>query len=876
MGYRAFWRTFRQAAVLAAGVLAMTGGARAAEQQGAERAVDPGTIRPQWQAGQQWTVETATRQTQADDPQRARTRGRPVRWQFTVEGTEKLDGRECFRVSIRCLLPGRARPASTLWIERGSLAIRQFQTQMLVQGQFRTVTESYQFAGGKPSPVLVPLTALPLDLPVLQSDGSKGAGSFSYRAISGPAGTKTVGEVDFAIQVRQRLSLPETEQIKGLLDDEYAKDLRLHPAVEVRLTAPGREVRQLWQAGRPWPVYADNGVTEARLIQTGEGEEKPGEVEGSEQPRGRSPGGTDSTKAIEQARSEVIPWSGYWWPIREGRIFGPLGKYDQITGRRATAWEREHRPADPQAPSWHGYCHAWAASAVMEAEPSQSRSVRARSGRSVGLGIGDQKGLLALCHTEDVANSYGDRFGDGEGSEDKQDLAPDVLWHLLKLYVKQNRVPLVLDIEAGPEVWNYPVYAYQIDYAQQGSSGRQSAQLSLLMADNGVPPDFRGHVPRRQTYRFTFELRDGAVVMGSGRWTGRSREDHPDFAWFPYVAVAENPEIEYDAVYRLVYARPPSPPGPEPSVQPPAPEPPAPEPPAPEPPAPEPPAPEPPAPEPPAPEPPAPEPPAPEPPAEPPAEPSQPAPGSEPAPQQPVILSPMELVALIANKTSSFGLDATVDRFDGGTYRVGEKFFVRCASERAGYLYLILVRPDGVPRLLYPVGLEDNRIEQERSVAVPSEDPKAGFPVPDVPGVARLKVLVTTRPLVLSGAIPANQQQAAQQTPQRLQRQKPAQQAARRSPRPAQQRPAQQEPLCGAFRWHPTQRAQIRQLLAGQRAEVTPEQLETADPRELLGPFAQDEVAFHVETPARAGRSAATPPRRGAPVGARQTVEMSQ
>ena len=33
-----------------------------------------------------------------------------------------------------------------------------------------------------------------------------------------------------------------------------------------------------------------------------------------------------------------------------------------------------------------------------------------------------------------------------------------VLWRLLKLHVKEQGVPLILDVEAGAEVWNYPVY----------------------------------------------------------------------------------------------------------------------------------------------------------------------------------------------------------------------------------------------------------------------------------------------------------------------------------------------------------------------------------------------------------------------------------
>ena len=55
-------------------------------------------------------------------------------------------------------------------------------------------------------------------------------------------------------------------EVKGLLADEFAKDLRVRPAVEVRLKRFDRQVRQVWQAGLPWPVYTESGSTTARLI----------------------------------------------------------------------------------------------------------------------------------------------------------------------------------------------------------------------------------------------------------------------------------------------------------------------------------------------------------------------------------------------------------------------------------------------------------------------------------------------------------------------------------------------------------------------------------------------------------------------------------
>ena len=200
-------------------------------------------------------------------------------------------------------------------------------------------------------------------------------------------------------------------------------------------------------------------------------------------------------------------------------------------------------------PKWHGYCHAWAAASVLEKEPNEDRIER-----SVALSVGDQKGLLTSCHTEDLANSWGDRFGDGEGSENPKDLRPDRVWHLLQMHLGQQKVPLIMDVEAGEEVWNYPIYGYSIRYQPTGGE-RFAADLILLMADDAVSPSYRGTKVRKQTYQFTFTMRGGNVVKGTGKWTGESREDHPDFAWYPYKTVATNPEIIHRKVLRLASAQ---------------------------------------------------------------------------------------------------------------------------------------------------------------------------------------------------------------------------------------------------------------------------------------------------------------------------------
>lgn len=511
----------------------------------------------------------------------------------------------------------------------------------------------------------------------------------------------------------------------------------------------------------------------------------------------------ESAGQSEQAAAAHTPWSGYWWPIAKGELLAPLGKYDYLTDSQAAEWEQQNHPPGQDVPEWHGYCHAWAASAVLEYEPNRPRQAAGRGGgRQLILGIGDQKGLFAASHTRDVANTYGDRFGDGAGSEDPQDIAPDVLWQLLKTYIQDQRVAIVMDLEAGPEVWNYPVYAYRVDYAPYGPAGQYSGQLSLWAADDAVPPDHVGTSVHYETYTFSFQMASGSIVMGSGRWVGQSTFNHPDFAWYPYVVVPENPFVSYDEVKRLVGsegnvapsvsppATSPAPAGAFPGVPGSGPE----------------------------------------------AMPSEMPPGFPAVPgagaggqpaagglavQPGIPLSPLQIVAAITEKTSAFALDVTIDRFDGGRYAIGEPLSLRGSSERAGFLYLFTIDPAGRLSLLFPAAGEDNRVAAAQPFSIPSPQSPSPILVEGPFGVHRIKAIVADRPILLGGA--AWPEQAAQSKALFGRRSCP-------------------------FRWPPTPTRCVQTLLCEyqQNRPIPAAKLDGIEIRRILVAFAQDEVAFYV------------------------------
>jgi hypothetical protein len=401
----------------------------------------------------------------------------------------------------------------------------------------------------------------------------------------------------------------------------------------------------------------------------------------------------------EAARAGYLPWSGYWWPHKDGGLSRPLGKYDLVHKTQAGPWEVTNHPV-AGAQDWFGFCHAWAASAVCEREPRAARAVA-----DVRFNVGDQKALLAALHAEDVSNTYGDRYAEGGNLAD---IAPDELWKVLQMYVRSQRLPIVLDIEAGPEVWNYPIYQYSVQLQKLG--GRKYAgTMQLVAADNNVRPDYIGTQYTLHDYTFEIELSNGAIVAGSGRWTGGSVTNHPDFCWYPYVSVPENPYVSPEQVGKIVgYAvgngstppevGPATPPQPPPvTVDPPV----------------------------------------------------QPLP---PGPEIPTetMLSVVDVAQSVVNQTSSFVVDVIAE----GAYSEGAAVPIMVVTHSPGHLYLIDVHRDsGAMRLIYPTKNEDNRLEAGKLYKFPDANNPTLLRAAN-PGLHDLKAIVSAKPLQLTGFRP--------------------------------------------------------------------------------------------------------------------------
>jgi len=561
------------------GWLCGSAGATPASFTDGQRRAQPGggpgaaIVLPDRQIGDSWIVETKTLRLQGAHRGKGEQPRTTLRWRFEVKGEEQIEGEPCWRIEVNCITPNTRSGPITLWTSKRTGALRRLRAAVLSAAGVRYIDETYGADGGRAAPALTPIKVLPCDTPVLADIGTKDFQN-TYRCVVRPTGgeTKAVELSGFTYRITQTASEPP-EQTKDMVEKSVSDQFSAEELIMIKLRGPHSEVKQYWGPGLPWPAIVENDTTVARLVavhraprrkpapdptrqnESNRRAPNPNEAGPSAQPQRNQEQDTDKAlpgdefKSVYTVLDEGIcsysPWSGYWWPMQSGDLIIPLSKYDQVTGKNAAGWEQVYH-YDPSGPEWQGHCHNWAAAAVMEHEPQEYRQVR-----GVTFGIGDQKGLLTAAHGNDVADSWGDRFGDGEGTEDPADLAPDQLWRLLQTFVRDMKVPLIVDADPGEQVWNFPVFYYQVVGYPIGGNTYQCV-LTMQISSCHVDPDFLGVAPETYACEFVVDIDGGQIVMGTGRWVGESAGYHPDFAWYPRVAQPENPEVELKLVADIV------------------------------------------------------------------------------------------------------------------------------------------------------------------------------------------------------------------------------------------------------------------------------------------------------------------------------------
>lgn len=255
-----------------------------------------------------------------------------------------------------------------------------------------------------------------------------------------------------------------------------------------------------------------------------------------------------TSSAVCQAESYtagIIPWSGHWWPLLTGQLvngyklgdYAPLQKYDYITsgtynGNAMSVGRTRYYNADAEI--WHGLCYNWAASSILEPEPTQPGIYK-----GVRFNVGDKKGYLAALYTVVIGSHH--------------DASTPVAFHqILESVIRDKRMPLIMDLGGDGEVWSYPVYRYDTSYTVENNIRHYTTKIYFATYSNY--PDYVGTDEFYRSFYYYIEL-NGDEIVSSG-WEGSSVSSPPVSGTEP-VRLADDTSdtgLDYEAAQAIIQA----------------------------------------------------------------------------------------------------------------------------------------------------------------------------------------------------------------------------------------------------------------------------------------------------------------------------------
>jgi hypothetical protein len=268
--------------------------------------------------------------------------------------------------------------------------------------------------------------------------------------------------------------------------------------------------------------------------------------------------GTDSG----QLPADKMVWSSWYWPWKDNlnpNLYDnnqALHKYDLYVGGTSDAqgWEYQNHgpPQDPKA--WWGHCHAWAAAACWQKQPVQSKTLD-----DVTFRVRDQKGLMIEAYYDS---------GEADSHElMKDDPSPGQFWLFLqneiagKNPVHGEPTSFIGELYYGDQVWNHPIYAYEVEYSGLGTV---TGKITIWYATDFEPymANSTSLYSDTLTYYFKDVVLSGSTPTNTGEWVledgslptesaSNYSRHRPDAIWRPYKAVtwteyAENPHLSHE------------------------------------------------------------------------------------------------------------------------------------------------------------------------------------------------------------------------------------------------------------------------------------------------------------------------------------------
>ncbi|MBN2397893.1 MAG: hypothetical protein JXI32_05885, partial [Deltaproteobacteria bacterium] len=169
---------------------------------------------------------------------------------------------------------------------------------------------------------------------------------------------------------------------------------------------------------------------------------------------------------------------------------------------------------------------------IMEPEP-----VNAGVYEGVIFYVGDKKGLLTVAYTE---AEYVEASSGGFGAD-----TPIGFHGILHDYIGVRGTPVVMDLGAAPEHWNFPVYRFDVESSTAGTI--ITFTTTIYYANDSVSPDYVGTRVLHKTYEYWFQM-DGDEITDSGWGDGI---EPPQGAWEILGPGCLNPGIDVAEVRRI-------------------------------------------------------------------------------------------------------------------------------------------------------------------------------------------------------------------------------------------------------------------------------------------------------------------------------------
>jgi len=255
------------------------------------------------------------------------------------------------------------------------------------------------------------------------------------------------------------------------------------------------------------------------------------------------------TTTTELGRASKTPWSGPWWPFAPSALPNlhdagkALDKYDQYVEEvygynpGARDWELDNHYGGA---AWWGHCQAWAAASISEPEP------KAVTKAGISFTQDEVEGLLTELYFAPGWTVWGTQCRDcAPTSLQYMDVTPAEFDAVLRERMGTQKQNVIMDLDPGNEVWNYPAYKYARDSVVSG--GVETVTMMVTVAT----PQVNVTGTRSENIIYTYVLEPGT----NGYWTGHSVNDHPDFVWVKTSRTTAssdgNPNVNYQIVKEI-------------------------------------------------------------------------------------------------------------------------------------------------------------------------------------------------------------------------------------------------------------------------------------------------------------------------------------